>query len=199
MSWKTRTTLREAYQLWGFNKRPRTVVQKVQATKTLYGQLSNPRTGFLERLQNLCLIYLFKFEQSSRPSSCMAGLALPRPGLVGRKRGNGREIHFEHIITAMRNCDLRMLCFAIPGWPPSHLFVRTYSSPFFFFLLLAIPTRRSQLGCFFISPLTPTSGPAYPESKKKKKIQHMLNLPLRPRLLLLQQASRQPPESKKKD
>lgn len=98
----------------------------------------------------------------------MAGLALPRPGLVGRKRGNGREIRFERIITAMRNCDLRMLCLAIPGWPPSHLFLRIYSSPFFFFLLLGIPTRRSQPGCFFISPLTPTSGRAYPESKKKK-------------------------------
>lgn len=198
MSWKTRTTLREAYQLWGFNKRPRTVVQKVQATKTLYGQLSNPRTGFLGRLQNLCLIYLFKFEQSSRPSSCMAGLALPRPGLVGRKRGNGREIHFEHIITAMRNCDLRMLCFAIPGWPPSHLFLRTYSAPFFFFLLLGIPTRRSQLGCFFISPLTPTSGPAYPESKKKKKNSTYAQPTSSPSTLAPSTSKQTTPESKKK-
>ena len=104
----------------------------------------------------------------------MAGLALPRPGLVGRKGGNGRKIHFERIITAMRNCDLRMQCLAIPGWPPSHLSLTTYSSPFFSLsssrysdsafsarLLLHFPPYTYNLGQLILSPKQQNKNPTY--------------------------------------
>lgn len=92
---------------------------------------------------------------------------------------------------------------SIPAWPPSHLFL---TSPFFFFLLLGIPTRFStRLLLHFpntdppppLLPFTPTPGPAYPESKKEK-FNICSNLPLRPRLLLPSTSKQITPESKKK-
>ena len=62
MSWKARTTLPEAYQLWRFNKRPRTVVKKTKRRKLC--MVSCQTLGpdyYLGRLQHLCTIYLFIF------------------------------------------------------------------------------------------------------------------------------------------
>lgn len=81
---------------------------------------------------------------------------------------------------------------SLPSFPQNLFF------SLFFFLLLGIPTWRSQPGCFFISPLTPTSGPAYPEFKKTKKNSTYAQPTSSPSTLAPSTSKQTTPESKKK-